>query len=194
MENPSGSKYKNNKSVRFLAPSHMQESQAPFKITSITTSDVNQYEGLSNTNKHLKQVPGYATSSTATESHSLTHRNQTRNDSNNYSSNSISPARLVDAHEITEHSSHLTARLPSTKDTPINNMVGDSSGNLIQPSADLLDFLELRQSVNTWLQISRLRNQSRHLHLQQYVAAVLEEFEDRYRGLEDRFARKLFPL
>ncbi|MCJ1432832.1 hypothetical protein MMC27_002190 [Xylographa pallens] len=63
-----------------------------------------------------------------------------------------------------------------------------------QPSADVLDFLELRRNFNTWVQISRLRNEGRHPTLRQYIAAVLEEFENGYKDLEDKLAEKLFPL
>ncbi|MCJ1283479.1 hypothetical protein MMC26_002808 [Xylographa opegraphella] len=65
---------------------------------------------------------------------------------------------------------------------------------LVQPSADELDFLELRRKVNTWLEISRLRNGGRHPKLRQYISAVLQEFEDGYKELEDKLAEKLFPL
>ncbi|MCJ1400876.1 hypothetical protein MMC11_004086 [Xylographa trunciseda] len=65
---------------------------------------------------------------------------------------------------------------------------------LYQPSADVLDFLDLRRHFNTWVQLSRLRNEDRHPTLKQYVAAVLEEFEDGYKDLEDKLAEKLFPL
>lgn len=65
---------------------------------------------------------------------------------------------------------------------------------LLQPSADVLDFLELRRNFNTWLQLSRLRNEGRHPPLKQYIAAVLEEFEDGYKDLEDKLAEKLFPV
>ena len=64
----------------------------------------------------------------------------------------------------------------------------------LQPSADMLDFLDLRHHFNTWLQISRLRNEDRHPTLKQYIAAVLKEFEDGYKDLEDKLAGKLFPL
>ncbi|MCJ1317684.1 hypothetical protein MMC15_003009 [Xylographa vitiligo] len=65
---------------------------------------------------------------------------------------------------------------------------------VFQPSADVLDFLELRRNFNTWLQISRLRNEVRHPTLKQYIAAVLGEFENGYKDLEDKLAAKLFPL
>ncbi|MCJ1418171.1 hypothetical protein MMC32_004516 [Xylographa parallela] len=81
-------------------------------------------------------------------------------------------------------------------DSPVSNPGCVLSNCLFhfQPSADVLDFLELRRNFNTWVQIARLRNEGRHPTLKHYIAAVLEEFENGYKDLEDKLAEKLFPL
>ena len=93
---------------------------------------------------------------------------------------------------------HVDLRLKSSQVRSAGLSTGNSGNivddHLIQPSADVLDFLELRRHFNTWLQISRLRNENRHPNLQQYIGSVLEEFEVGYRDLEDKLAEKLFPL
>ncbi|MCJ1385271.1 hypothetical protein MMC17_008392 [Xylographa soralifera] len=97
-------------------------------------------------------------------------------------------ARLV--HEGTDNHGYSCLTLDSSMSNPGCGL----DKRLFQPSADVLDFLELRRNFNTWLQISRLRNESRHPTLKQYTAAVLEEFENGYKDLEDKLAEKLFPL
>ncbi|MCJ1392502.1 hypothetical protein MMC18_005370 [Xylographa bjoerkii] len=80
-----------------------------------------------------------------------------------------------------------------TPNSSVNNPGCSPCNCLFEPSADVLDFLDLRRNFNAWLQISRLRNENRHPTLKQYVAAVLGEFEDGYKDLEDKLAEKLFP-
>ncbi|MCJ1472032.1 acetylornithine aminotransferase [Lambiella insularis] len=146
----------------------------------------------------------YATSSTAAEKYDLTHNDQSQGNAKDTPSSYITftelmnsrgkPKQLCQSKIQPVNGDQPSASLLVGADPPAVKVINKADGSLLQPSADLLDFLELRRGFNTWLQIAQLRNRSRHPCLKQYVASVLEEFEIGYRSLEDTLAKKLFPL